>query len=270
MMEKQVAFGTPAQGRSKRELLKTIGLFIKIFPIAVQIEQEDSFKSLYLKMRNEINAFLKYAAQTDSSSELNHTFNALLNYINVPIQAKDSLQAVATWVDTGHADPNHHIRLQIYDFNDTGKFTISIDLNEAIFDSNTQQVVVNQFQSLLELFITDKNLSIAAITDREKKQLAVFNETERDYPKKVTLPQLFETQVQKTPQRTAILFEDTSLSFTALNQRANQLTHYLLEQGVETEDLVAICIERSLEMMVGLLGILKAGAAYVPIEPEYP
>lgn len=268
--EQQVVFGTPAHGRSKRDLLKTIGLFIKIFPIAIKIEKQDSFKSLYLKMRNEINAFLKYAAQAESSSELNHTFNALLNYINVPIQTKDSLESVATWLDTQHADPTHHIRLQIYDFNDTGNFTISIDLNEAIFDSNTRSVVVNQFQSLLELFLTDKNLSIAAITESEMGQLATFNETKRNYPQNVTVPQLFEEQVKKTPQRTAILFENTSLSFEELNQRVNQLAHYLIAQGVKTEDLIAICIERSLAMMIGILGILKAGAAYVPIDPDYP
>ncbi|MEM6698050.1 MAG: amino acid adenylation domain-containing protein, partial [Bacteroidota bacterium] len=268
--EKQVTFGTPAHGRSKRELLKTIGLFIKIFPVAIQIEEEDSFKSLYLKMRNEINAFLKYSAQVNSSSELNHAFHALLNYINVPIQTKDGLRAVSTWLDTGHADPTHHIRLQIYDFNDTGKFTISIDLNKAIFDSNTQSIVVNQFQNLLDLFLSDKNASIASITESEKQQLVAFNETERAYPQNVTLPQLFEAQVQKTPQRTAILFEQTSLTYEELNQRANQLAHYLLAQGIETEDLIAICIERSLEMMIGLLGILKSGAAYVPLDPEYP
>ena len=78
------------------------------------------------------------------------------------------------------------------------------------------------------------------------------------------------TQVEKTPDAVAVVFEDQQLTYRELNKRANQLAHYLRKLGVGPEVLVGICVERSLEMVVGLLGILKAGGAYVPLDPEYP
>ncbi|MHC5729977.1 MAG: AMP-binding protein, partial [Nostoc sp.] len=82
--------------------------------------------------------------------------------------------------------------------------------------------------------------------------------------------QLFEAQVERTPDAVALIFEDQQLTYRQLNERANQLAHYLQKKGVKPEVLVSICIERSLEMVVGLLGILKAGGAYVPLDPKYP
>ena len=82
--------------------------------------------------------------------------------------------------------------------------------------------------------------------------------------------QLFEKQVSDTPETIALVFEDQLMSYSELNARANQLAHHLLHIGVEKEELVAICVERSFEMIIGMLAILKAGAAYVPIDPDYP
>ncbi|WP_414586468.1 amino acid adenylation domain-containing protein [Scytonema sp. PCC 10023] len=102
------------------------------------------------------------------------------------------------------------------------------------------------------------------------------NETQVNYPENSCIHQLFEAQVERTPEAVAVIFEDVetrvirSLSYRELNQCANQLAHYLQRQGVGSETLVGICVERSLEMIVGLLGILKAGGAYVPLDPTYP
>ena len=82
--------------------------------------------------------------------------------------------------------------------------------------------------------------------------------------------QLFEEQVEKTPQAVALVFEEEELSYAELNRRANQLAHYLRKLGVKPDDLIGVCMERSVEMVVALLGVLKAGGAYVPLEPEYP
>ena len=84
------------------------------------------------------------------------------------------------------------------------------------------------------------------------------------------MPELFEAQAGSSPDATAVVFEDTSLSYAELNARANQLAHHLRALGVGPEVLVGLCVERSLEMLVGLLGILKAGGAYLPLDPAYP
>src|SRR6202023_3797994 len=100
--------------------------------------------------------------------------------------------------------------------------------------------------------------------------LELFNATQTDYPQEKLVHELFEEQVQRTPQAVAVVYEGQSLTYAELNGRANQLARYLREKGVGADQLVGICVERSLEMVVGLLGVLKAGGAYVPLDPDYP
>ncbi|KOP23591.1 amino acid adenylation protein [Hapalosiphon sp. MRB220] len=117
----------------------------------------------------------------------------------------------------------------------------------------------------------DSFSKFSALSAEEKQKiLFTWNQTETDYDLSICLDELFTAQVEKTPDANALKFFDQQLTYHQLNCRANQLAHYLQSLGITTEDLVGICVERSLEMVVGLLGILKAGAAYVPIDPEYP
>nr|WP_255527398.1 amino acid adenylation domain-containing protein [Microcystis sp. LEGE 00066] len=109
------------------------------------------------------------------------------------------------------------------------------------------------------------------LSDAERNQLlSSWNETHTDYPSDKCIHQLFEEQVERTPDAVAVVYSEQQLTYNELNNRANQLAHYLQKLGVKPEELVGICLERSLDMIVGLLGILKAGGAYVPIDPDYP
>ena len=113
--------------------------------------------------------------------------------------------------------------------------------------------------------------SLDVLPETERHQLLVeWNQTETDYPKDKCIHQLFEEQVERTPEAIAVVHEDQQLAYRELNNRANHLAHYLHRQGVQSDTLVALCMERSIEMIVGLLGILKAGGAYVPLDPGYP
>lgn len=106
--------------------------------------------------------------------------------------------------------------------------------------------------------------------DEWRKSIRDWNPAQTDFPAHKTIPQLFEEQAALTPERAAVIYEDQSLSFAELNQKANRLANYLLSLGVRTEDCVAICLERSTETLVAILGVLKAGAAYAPLDPTYP
>src|SRR5204862_7187104 len=115
--------------------------------------------------------------------------------------------------------------------------------------------------------VSELNLMPAA----ERHQVLVeWNQTEREYPRNKCIHQLFEEQVERTPEAVAVVFEGKSLTYRELNLRANQLAHHLRTLGVGPDVLVGLCVERSLEMVVALLGILKAGAAYVPLDPASP
>ena len=97
-----------------------------------------------------------------------------------------------------------------------------------------------------------------------------WNATQVEYPQDRCIHELFEAQVERSPYATAVVYEDSAVSYGELNERANRLAHHLVKLGVKPDSRVAICVERSVEMVVGLLAILKAGGAYVPLDPSYP
>src|SRR5262249_52405997 len=126
----------------------------------------------------------------------------------------------------------------------------------------------------LEGIVSNQGARIAdlpILSEAEKHQLLIkWNDTKRDYPNDKRIEQLFEEQVQQTPDAVAVVFDGQQLTHRELNSRANQVARYLEKQGVAPEAMVGICMERSVEMVVGLLGILKAGGGYVPLDPSYP
>lgn len=146
------------------------------------------------------------------------------------------------------------------------------DYNADMFEASTIDRMLGHFQTLLEGIVANPDRSISAlplITVSEQQQLLAWNQTQADYPAKC-IHQLFEEQVERTPDAVAVVYADKQFTYRELNHRANQLAHYLQSLGVKADVLVGLCIQRSLEMVVGLLGILKAGGAYVPLDPNYP
>jgi amino acid adenylation domain-containing protein len=146
--------------------------------------------------------------------------------------------------------------------------------NRDLFDRATIDRLAGHFQILLTGIVANSHQRVAQlplISSAEQQQLTIdWNDTQADYPQDKCIHQLFEAQVERTPDAIAVQFEDAKLTYRELNDRSNQLARYLQTLGVKPEVLVGICVERSLEMIVGLLGILKAGGAYVPLDPAYP
>uniref|UniRef100_UPI000B2DD2A5 non-ribosomal peptide synthetase n=1 Tax=Legionella pneumophila TaxID=446 RepID=UPI000B2DD2A5 len=155
-----------------------------------------------------------------------------------------------------------------------GKAQILLKYNKEALDAIVVSRMLEHFCLLITKVVESPDVSVGKhciLTPIEYQRLLVdWNKTERDYPKDKTVHQLFEEQVERTPNHVAVVYEEQSLTYKELNEKANQLAHYLREQGVGPEVLVAICCERSLEMVVGILAILKAGGAYVPLDPSYP
>ncbi|MFW9265488.1 non-ribosomal peptide synthetase, partial [Nostoc sp. CALU 546] len=149
-----------------------------------------------------------------------------------------------------------------------------LEYNTDIFDSATITQFIRHFQTLLENIIDNQEQPISELsllTAKERSQVLFdWNQTHADYPHDASIHQLFEEQVKRSPDALALISQSEQLSYRQLNQRVNQLAHYLQKLGVTTETLVAICLERSPEMVVGILAILKAGGAYIPLDPNYP
>jgi amino acid adenylation domain-containing protein len=142
------------------------------------------------------------------------------------------------------------------------------------FSADTVQRLAGQFQTLLASATENPDAAIGqleVLKPSDRQQLLVeFNQTQNNYPQDRCIHHLFEEQVKRTPDNIAVVFEDQHLTYRELNNRANQLAHYLQRLGVKPDDLVGTCVERSLDAIVGILGILKAGAAYLPLDPTLP
>ena len=148
-----------------------------------------------------------------------------------------------------------------------------IEYNTDIYETATISRMAGHFNELIRSITKTPEEAVSKlriITSAEEAELDKFNQTAVQHPNDKTLSMLFEQQVDETPSATAVVFADESLTYTELNQRANKVANYLAKKGISPGDIVPICIERSINMIVGLLGILKAGAGYAPIDPEYP
>ncbi|HEX8145822.1 MAG TPA: amino acid adenylation domain-containing protein, partial [Pyrinomonadaceae bacterium] len=152
--------------------------------------------------------------------------------------------------------------------------TGTVEYSTDLFDASTIERLVGHYRELLEAVVADAGRCVAdlpLLTAPERRQLlSDFNDTEADYPQGLRLHQTFEEQAARTPDATAFVFGEERVTYSELNRRANQLAHHLQACGVGPETCVAVCMERSAEMIVGLFGILKAGGAYVPLDLAYP
>ena len=274
--------GSPIANRNRREIEGLIGFFVNTLALRLDLSEKPSFA-----------AFLKQvqAVTQDAYEHQDLPFEMLVEELqlerkldrNPLVQVMFALQNATneTWnlpglvveemsweLDSARFDLEVHLS----EVNDgiTGFCCYSIDL----FDGTTITRILQHFQNILRAIIANPQQSVSLLpllSEQEQKQLLVnWNQTQADYPQDSCIHKLFETQVERTPDEIAVVFENQLLTYAELNCQANQLAHYLQSLGVVADQLVAICVERSLEMIVGLLGILKAGGAYLPIDPDYP
>ena len=148
-----------------------------------------------------------------------------------------------------------------------------LEYNSQVFDHDSVGRIAGYYRQLLARVIEDPEREISAIEildEREKRQLLEINQTSSDFPETRCIHELFEEQAKRTPDAPALVFENQMLSFAELNNRSNQVAHFLRRRGIGPESRVAICMKRSAEIVVGLIGILKAGGAYVPLNPDHP
>ncbi|MDZ8257279.1 non-ribosomal peptide synthetase [Nostoc sp. ChiQUE01b] len=159
-------------------------------------------------------------------------------------------------------------------FQTDNELLVELEYNTDLFDSQTIQRWLRHYVTLLEGIVANPEQPLAELpllTKTEQQQLLVeWNNTQTEYPGEYCIHELFEVQVERSPDAIAVICEDKQLTYQQLNAKANQLAHYLRSLGVKPEVLVGICVERSLEMVIGILAILKAGGAYLPLDPAYP
>ncbi|HLJ32959.1 MAG TPA: amino acid adenylation domain-containing protein [Ktedonobacteraceae bacterium] len=276
-----IVVGTPVAGRVRRETEGLIGLFLNTLALRTDLSGEISFRELLGRVREvSLGAYMHQDVpfeklveelqpeRTMSQSPLFQVFFVLQNIQPGRVKLSD-------------------LRLEpIGVSSETAKFDLAMELvatpaglegvveyNTDLFEATTIERMIGHYETLLQSIVSNiaqPVITLPLLTPSERQVLQEWNETGRLYPQHHLLHALFEAQVERSPDSVAVVFEGEQMSYRELNERANRLAHFLQKLGTGPDMAVGICLERSLELAVGMLGVLKAGAAYVPLDPEYP
>ena len=266
----QVVIGVPVSNRQNAAQKKTLGLFMELFPMIIEVKNDDTFLSLYNRTRTTYFDCLKHAGSGVSSVEIATTIPVIVNYMNGKFGSFAGMPTRAEWIFVDHVDPGHAIRLQISDFEGSGAPKISFDLNTSVYNPTEQEELIVEYSTLIRDFVNDRNRQIISITDTEQEILQQSNKIDVGYPKDKTIADLFEDQVRLYPNKTAVKDRDQVLTYLQVDIKANQIANYLEGQGVQEGTMIALYLDRSLEMIPSILAIVKLGCTYVPIDPTYP
>ncbi|MBE8987835.1 non-ribosomal peptide synthetase [Nostoc sp. LEGE 12450] len=275
-----IVVGSPIANRNRAEIEGLIGFFVNTLVLRSQFSGNLSFEELLSRVREvALGAYshqdlpfdvLVEELQPQRSLSYTPLFQVMFVLQNAPMSEIElsGLNLSLLENDNGTAKFDLTLFMEETAAGIVGTFEYSTDL----FEADTIQRMAQHLQILLAGIVSDPQQQLwelPLLTSAEKTQLAKWNDTQVEYPQQC-IHELFVAQVERTPDAVAVVCEEEQLTYRELNQRANQLAHYLQKLGVGKEVLVGICIERSLDMMVGLLGILKAGGAYLPLDPAYP
>ncbi|WP_255432611.1 non-ribosomal peptide synthase/polyketide synthase [Xanthomonas sp. JAI131] len=277
----EVVIGSPMAGRNRAEIEPLIGFFVNTLALRIDLGDEPTVAELLARTRRQV---------LDAQSHQDLPFDHVVE-VTKPVRSTAHtpiFQVMLAWQNQDEA------RLSMPGIateglaQDTSKarFDLALDLGErdgaivgaltymtALFDEATAARYAGYWQRLLAGMAQDESMAVARLPlldEAERMRMLHECNAARETHPESTVHALFEAQARRTPDAPALICEDDTLSYAQLNRRANQVAHRLVALGVQPDDRVAICTERSLSMIVGLLGILKAGAAYVPLDPSYP
>jgi len=264
--QQKLAIGTPAHNRITPDFKNTPGLFIELFPLVTDIDQEERFNSLFQKVQLEAFDFLRHAKPGAATAELSRGFNVVLNYINAAFSDFAGIPMHSDWVHPNNADASHTLRLQVHDFDATGSIQLHFDVNTDVLPETLHAQIPQHFLKLLDAFIEDRTGQIGAVPLETGQAIGEFLMDGIPNEEQKNVVGLFEERLNTAPQNGSLEFQETRLTFVEINAQANQLAHHLAQHGVEKGKQVAIHLHRSPELVVSVLAVLKTGATYIPIE----
>src|SRR5579884_157746 len=274
--------GTPIAGRMQGGVEELIGFFVNTLVIRTRLSGNLSFREVLGQVRT--TALEAYTHQDlpferlveEMQPERNLSQNPLTQIFfvlqNAPLWNTTLSDLELTFLEVERLTAKLDLTLEMQETTDglCGSFEYSTDL----FEASTIDRMCKHFQVLLEGITStpDRCLhELPLLTESEQWQLLVeWNNTGTQYPREHCIHQIVESQAKRTPDAVAVICGNDYLTYAQLNQRANQVAHYLCSLGVGPEVLVGLCMERSIMMIVGILAVLKAGGAYVPLDPAYP
>ena len=279
--QEDIIVGTPTANRNQPELEKLIAFFVNPVVFRTDMAGDPAFNELLKVVRKvALGAFAHQDIPFERLvEELRPTRDLSYNpifQVSFTLQMSPALMQLEGTTsapmefDNGTARFDLLAELWEADGGVSGRFEYDTDL----FDKSTIRRMIDSYATLLESIVAEPAGHISRLNllpEPERQQvLYAWNQTEKAFPRDARLHDLIEATVAANPDKVAVQYNDTQLTYGDLNRRANQLAHHLLANGVERGDLIGLSVARSAEMMIGLLGIMKAGGAYLPLDPEYP
>ena len=273
--------GTPILNRTNFKEKHTTGMFVNTVPVKIDIPENGTFTEFAHNLSTNMMSILKHQKYSYNTilEDLREKHNSLPNLYNIIISYQITKAFDSQYGNyKGHWAFNNYcgndMNIHISDVNDTGTLEFSYDYLTDKYSLADIKNLHARIMSMVNQILESKDIQaneIEIVTEEEKnKILNDFNNTAVDYPKDKTIVDLFEEQVEKTPDNIAVVFGNQSLTYKELNEKANQLANHLLNVKIEKGNIIGILLNRSLEMVIGLLAILKTGSSYLPIDPEYP
>jgi len=280
--QEDIVVGTPIANRIHSQIEGLIGFFVNTLALRTNIRPDESFTELLSRVKEaSLNAYshqdipfelLVQELQTERSLSHSPLFQVMFAFQNAPMDGLNLSGLVAAPVVHPHETAKFDLTLSMEEV--SGELHGCFEYASALFEQSTIERMAQHFEVLLGGIVANPEQPVSdlpLLQESERQQLIVdWNNTQADFPSDQCIHHLFEAQAKRTPDAVAVVFEDSELTYRELNERSNQLAHYLVSQGVVPDQLVGICVERSLAMMVGLLGILKACGAYVLLDSAYP
>ena len=280
--QKDIVVGAPIANRNRSEIEGLIGFFVNTLALRTSLSGNSTVKELLSQVKETcLQAYahqdlpfekLAEELQLERDMSCQPLFQVIFQLFNTsyPDLELPGLTTTPVKIDSSIAKFDLNLTLTEQQNGLTGNLLYSSDL----FDRATIERMAGHFKILLEGVVANPQQSIGTLpvlTDAEQQQILIeWNDTRADYPKDQCIHRLFEKQVKQTPDAIAVSFGEEQLTYRQLNEKANRLANYLRKFGIRVEMPVGICMERSLEMIIGLLGILKSGGTYVPLDPGYP
>ncbi len=277
---KDIVIGTPVLNRSGVKEKNMMGMFISTIPFRIQLNSALDFASLVKKVSQRWGMLLRHQKypleQIVKDFREAHVIQDKLFDISLSFQnAKFDVSNInydLKWLFNGSQLDS--LTLHISDRENSGNYTMDYDYLTDVFSETDINRLHGYFVTLLRNALNNPYLPLSDIkmlsAEQESDLLWKFNNTKQDYPREETIVTLFEKQVSLNPEKVAVIFENNAVTYLELDQRSNQLAGALRAQGVIKGSIIGLVMDRSVEMLVAILAVLKAGGAYLPIDPVYP
>lgn len=273
-----VTIGTPVLGRHNAREKNTAGMFISTMPLTILVSASDTVEVLANRITDSHRELFRHQRYPYTSIlrqlREKHDFTGNLYDVMVSYQnAQTGVDAETEWFSNGYSETPFVLHI---DNRDNGSsYTWTVDYQTEVFRQEAEiQLIINRLEHILQQILTNYKIlvgEISIIPDAEYRQMIFdFNDTVAEYPKDKCIHELFCEQASRTPDSSALIFEEHVFTYRQLDEMSNSLAHALREMGVGRNDVVPIIARRSWHIVVAMLGIFKAGGAYMPVDPDYP